>query len=320
MRLVLAPLEGVIDHLVRQLLTELGGYDLCITEFMRVSDTFMPERSFYKLCPELYNGGLTPSGVPIRMQLLGQDPHLMSVHARRAIELGSHGIDLNLGCPSKMVNSNKGGSVLLKEPEVIHNLVKSMREAIPADDIFSVKIRLGWEDAQEVHEITDAIISAGANELTIHARTKMDGYKKEAIKWEAIAPIAKQDKITLTANGEIWTGQDAINCQQVTGCSNLMLGRGALAMPNLGAVIKHNQTPMDYAQLLQLLSRYTQFEIEGDKGMYYPNRMKQWLVYLRQQFPEVKELFGLIRTLTKTGEIIQVLENETAKYALLANK
>jgi tRNA-dihydrouridine synthase C len=314
MKLVLAPLEGVIDHLVRQLLTELGGYDLCITEFMRVSDTFMPERSFYKLCPELYHGGKTPSGVPIRMQLLGQNAQLMSVHANRAIELGSHGIDLNLGCPSKMVNSNKGGAVLLKEPEVIHQLVKMMRSAIPQDQIFSVKIRLGWDDPVEVNEISDAIISAGANELTIHARTKVDGYKKEAIKWDAIAPIAKRDEITLTANGEIWTGQDAINCREVTGCANLMLGRGALAMPNLAAVIKNNEQPMNYPQLLQLLSRYTTFEVEGDKGLYYPNRMKQWLVYLRQQFPEAKELFGAIRTLNKTPDVVNVLNNEISKY------
>jgi tRNA-dihydrouridine synthase C len=314
MKLVLAPLEGVIDHLVRQLLTELGGYDLCITEFMRVSDTFMPERSFYKLCPELYHGGKTPSGVPVRMQLLGQNAQLMSVHANRAIELGSHGIDLNLGCPSKMVNSNKGGAVLLKEPEVIHQLVKMMRSAIPHNQIFSVKIRLGWDDPAQVSEISDAIISAGANELTIHARTKADGYKKEAIKWDAITPIAKRDEINLTANGEIWTGQDAINCREVTGCANLMLGRGALAMPNLAAVIKNNEQPMNYPQLLQLLSRYTTFEVEGDKGLYYPNRMKQWLVYLRQQFPEAKELFGAIRTLNKTPDVVKVLNNEISKY------
>jgi len=314
MKLVLAPLEGVIDHLVRQLLTELGGYDLCITEFMRVSDTFMPERSFYKLCPELHNGGRTPSGVPIRMQLLGQHPQLMSDHANRAIELGSHGIDLNLGCPSKIVNTNKGGAVLLKEPEVIYNLVKAMRSAIPITETFSVKIRLGWDNSQAVHEISDAIISAGANELTIHARTKTDGYKKEAIKWDAIAPVAKRNKITLTANGEIWTAQDAIDCQKASGCENLMLGRGALAMPNLAAVIKNDQKPMSYPQLLQLLSKYTTFEVEGDKGLYYPNRMKQWLVYLRQQFPQAKELFGAIRTLNKTPAVIDVLNNEIFKY------
>jgi len=320
MKLVLAPLEGVIDHLVRQLLTELGGYDLCITEFMRVSDTFMPERSFYKLCPELHNDGRTPAGVPIRMQLLGQHPQLMSDHANRAIELGSHGIDLNLGCPSKMVNTNKGGAVLLKEPEVIYNLVKAMRGAIPVTEIFSVKIRLGWDSSQAVHEISDAIISAGANELTIHARTKTDGYKKEAIKWDAIAPVAQRNEISLTANGEIWTAQDAIDCQRISGCSNLMLGRGALAMPNLAAVIKGKQQPMDYPHLLQLLSRYTSFELEGDKGLYYPNRMKQWLVYLRQQFPQAKDLFSAIRTLHKTPAVIDALNNEILKYPILAPK
>lgn len=314
MKLVLAPLEGVIEHLVRQLLTELGGFDLCITEFMRVSDTFMPERSFYKLCPELYHGGKTSAGVPIRMQLLGQHPGLMSDHANRAIELGSHGIDLNLGCPSKIVNTNKGGAVLLKEPEVVYQLVKAMRESIPKNQIFSVKIRLGWDDPNTVHEISDAIVSAGANELTIHARTKVDGYKKEAIKWAAIAPVAEKAQISLIANGEIWSAQDALSCQQQTGCRNLMLGRGALAMPNLAATIKSGATPMSYAELLMLLGRYTTFEVEGDKGLYYPNRIKQWLVYLRQQYPEAKALFGAIRTLNKTSAIIDVLNAERERY------
>ncbi|MCG7530844.1 tRNA dihydrouridine(16) synthase DusC [Psychrobium sp. MM17-31] len=319
MKLVLAPLEGVIDHLVRHLLTEIGGFDLCITEFMRVSDTFMPERSFYKLCPELHNGGLTPAGVPIRMQLLGQHPQLMADHANRAIELGSHGIDLNLGCPSKIVNSNKGGAVLLKEPETIYHLVKAMREGIAPEHIFSVKIRLGWDDANAVHEISDAIISAGANELTIHARTKVDGYKSDAIKWEAIAPIAAKGEISLTANGEIWSQQDALECQCMTGCENLMLGRGALALPNLAAVIKGQQAPMSYAQLLELLSRYTTFEVEGDKGLYYPNRIKQWLTYLRQQYPEAKELFGQIRTLNKTPQIVDILARERDRYSVHIN-
>lgn len=314
MKLVLAPLEGVIDHLVRHLLTELGGYDLCITEFMRVSDTFMPERSFYKLCPELHHGGLTPAGVPIRMQLLGQNPQLMAAHANRAIELGSHGIDLNLGCPSKIVNSNKGGAVLLKEPETIYKLVKAMREAIASEHVFSVKIRLGWDDPSAVHEISDAIVSGGANELTIHARTKADGYKSDAIKWDAITPIAAKKNIKLTANGEIWNKQDALNCLRVTGCENLMLGRGALAMPNLAAVIKDKQQVMNYAQLLDLLGRYTMFEVEGDKGLYYPNRIKQWLSYLRQQFPEVKTLFSEIRTLHKTSQIVDILDRERDNF------
>ncbi|MDP2559937.1 tRNA dihydrouridine(16) synthase DusC [Psychrobium sp. 1_MG-2023] len=310
MRLTLAPLEGVIDHLVRDMLTELGGFDLCITEFLRISDALMPERSFYKLCPELHNNGYTPAGVPVRLQLLGQCPDLLSENANRAIELGSHGIDLNLGCPSKTVNKHRGGAVLLKEPERIYHLTKTMRENIASDHIFSVKIRLGWDDPIAVHEISDAIVQAGVSELTIHARTKVDGYKSDAIKWPAITPIQAKQAIKIIANGEIWSRQDALNCQAVTGCDDLMIGRGALAMPNLAAVIKGQQEPMDYQQLLALLAKYSHFEIDGDKGKYYANRIKQWLNYLRRQYPEAKALFSQVRTLHKTDDILAIIENQ----------
>lgn len=308
--LTLAPLEGVIDHLVRELLTKLGGYDLCITEFLRISNTLMPERSFYKLCPELRHGGMTRAGVPVRIQLLGQCPQRLSENANRAISLGSHGIDLNLGCPSKTVNNNKGGAVLLKEPETIYHIVNSMRTNLSADDIFSVKIRLGWEDPSAVHEITDAIVQGGANEITIHARTKVDGYKAHTIKWPMIGEVKPNREITMRANGEIWSLEDAQNCSKVTGCSALMLGRGALALPNLAAVIKGIAPPMSYGQLLLLLSDYSTFEIEGDKGKYYPNRMKQWLTYLRRQYPEAKSLFGQIRTLNHTQDVVDVIARE----------
>lgn len=318
--LTLAPLEGVIDHLVRDLLTGLGGYDLCITEFLRVSNTLMPERSFYKVCPELRQGGVTRAGTPLRIQLLGQCPDRLSENANRAIELGSHGIDLNLGCPSKTVNNNKGGAILLKEPQTIYHLVKTMRSNLAHDDVFSVKIRLGWDDENAVHEISDAIVQGGADELTIHARTKVDGYKQDAIKWPKIGEVKVKDQIALRANGEIWSKEDALACQAITGCSSLMIGRGALAMPNLAAVIKGLQAPMTYPQLLSLLTDYSTFEIEGDKGKYYPNRMKQWLTYLRRQYPQANQLFAQIRTLKETNQVVEVIESEAAKLGICTSQ
>ena len=98
MRVILAPMQGVLDPFVRQLLTEVNEYDLCITEFVRVVDQLLPEKVFYRLCPELKNQGFTPSKTPVRVQLLGQHPNCLAENAHRAIELGSHGIDLNCGC------------------------------------------------------------------------------------------------------------------------------------------------------------------------------------------------------------------------------
>ena len=117
MHITLAPMQGVVDHLMRDMLTQIGGYDLCVTEFVRVVDQLMPNRVFYRLCPELKSEGRTPSGTPVKVQLLGQDPNWLAENAVRAVNLGSHGVDLNFGCPAKTVNKNKGGAILLREPQ-----------------------------------------------------------------------------------------------------------------------------------------------------------------------------------------------------------
>ena len=107
MRVILAPMQGVLDPFVRQLLTEVNEYDLCVTEFVRVVDQLLPEKVFYRLCPELKNQGFTPSRTPVRVQLLGQNPNCLAENANRAIELGSHGIDLNCGLPPEMMEMAK---------------------------------------------------------------------------------------------------------------------------------------------------------------------------------------------------------------------
>ena len=104
MRLYLAPMEGVIDHTMRDLFTRQGGVDRCVTEFVRINNSLLPPRVFYRMCPELRSGGKTPSGTPVHVQLLGGQPEPMADNAARAVELGAPGIDINFGCPAKTVN------------------------------------------------------------------------------------------------------------------------------------------------------------------------------------------------------------------------
>ena len=192
MRVVLGPMEGVLDHLMRQILTEINDYDLCVTEFVRVIDQLLPDHVFHRLCPELLQGSQTASGVPVHVQLLGQEPNWMAENAIKAASLGARGIDINFGCPAKMVNKSKGGAALLQHPELIHRVVKACREAVPETIPVTAKIRLGWENPEDCFEIVDAIQSAGANELTVHARTKQGGYKASEIKWDYINQIRER--------------------------------------------------------------------------------------------------------------------------------
>ncbi|MFA1646481.1 MAG: tRNA dihydrouridine(16) synthase DusC, partial [Enterobacteriaceae bacterium] len=217
MRVLLAPMEGVLDSLVRELLTEVNDYDLCITEFLRVVDMLLPVKSFYRLCPELHNQSRTSTGTLVRVQLLGQYPEWLAENAARAVELGSYGVDLNCGCPSKLVNGSGGGATLLKDPELIYRGAKAMREAVPAHLPVTVKVRLGWDSSDRQFEIADAVQQAGASEMVVHGRTKEDGYKAERINWQAIGEIRKRLSIPVIANGEIWDYESAQACMAATG-------------------------------------------------------------------------------------------------------
>ncbi|MEG9489907.1 tRNA dihydrouridine(16) synthase DusC [Mannheimia indoligenes] len=295
-KIILAPMQGVLDPFVRNLLTSVNEYDLCISEFVRVVDQKLPKKAFYRLAPELYQGGLTDSGTPVRVQILGQHPLWLAENAALAIELGSHGVDLNCGCPSKTVNGSNGGASLLKDPDLIYRATKAMREAVPNEQIVSVKVRLGWDSAEQCFEIADAVQQGGANEITVHGRTKSDGYRAERINWQAIGEIQKRLTIPVIANGEIWDFESAKNCQEMTACNTLMIGRGALNTPNLSKVVKYNELKMAWSEVLQLLFKYVQMENQFDTGFYHVARIKQWLRYLDKEYPQAVELFDILKT------------------------
>ncbi|TBL77188.1 tRNA dihydrouridine(16) synthase DusC [Obesumbacterium proteus] len=307
-RVLLAPMEGVLDSLVRELLTEVNDYDLCITEFVRVVDSLLPEKVYYRLCPELANQSLTPSGTAVRVQLLGQHPQWLGENAARAVELGSWGVDLNCGCPSKMVNGSGGGATLLKDPEMIYLGAKAMREAVPSHLPVTVKVRLGWDSGARQFEIADAVQQAGATEITVHGRTKEDGYKADKINWAAIGEIRQRLSIPVIANGEIWDWQSAQDCMTATGCDSVMIGRGALNVPNLSRVIKQNAPKMPWPEVMLLLKKYVRLEKQGDTGLYHVARIKQWLGYLRKEYAEASEVFSEIRALKTSADIARAIE------------
>lgn len=296
MRVILAPMQGVLDPFVRQLLSSVNQYDLCLSEFVRVVDQRLPRKVFYRLCPELQQQGFTQSGTPVRVQLLGQHPDWLAENAQYAIELGSHGIDLNCGCPSKTVNGSQGGAALLKQPELIYQATKALREAVPVDVIVSVKVRLGWDNPEQAFEIADAVQQGGASEITIHGRTKMDGYRADRINWGKINEVRQRLAIPVIANGEIWDWPSAQACLAQTGCHDLMIGRGALNIPNLSQVVKYNQTKMPWHDVLALLHQYAHTENQFDTGFYHVARIKQWLGYLKKAYPEAETLFQRIKT------------------------
>ena len=319
MRLMLAPMEGVIDHTMRELLTSLGGVDRCVTEFVRVSGQLLPARVFRRYCPELLQGGTTRSGVPVYLQLLGGQPTAMADNAARAAELGAPGIDLNFGCPAKTVNRSDGGAVILRQPERVYAITAAVRAAVPAAVPVTVKTRLGFEDQALFLDIVRGVEAAGATELTVHARTKRHGYRPPAY-WEEIARAREEVRLPLIANGEIWSPADALRCQAVSGCEDLMLGRGVLCRPDLPRLVRSAQQgqhppPLQWPQLLPLLLQFFELNLANYEPRYAPNPLKQWLVYLRSYYLEAAALFERIKRLREPREVQQALRAAAAQGA-----
>jgi len=226
-------MEGVTDAPMRALQTERGAFAFCISEFLRVSQNLLPARVFLKHVPELRDGCKTPSGVPVQVQLLGGDPDLLAQAALTAVELGAPAIDLNFGCPAPTVNRHDGGATLLKYPDRIRAIVSAVRNAVPREIPVSAKLRLGWDGIDAVHRNADEAAAGGANWITIHGRTRAAGYAPP-IYWEPIGKVRERlSPLPVVANGDIWTLEDFKRCQDSTSCEHYMLGRGALADPNL---------------------------------------------------------------------------------------
>ena len=230
-------MEGVVDAVMRDQLTRLGGYERCVTEFVRVSQTLLPKRVFMRYSPELQQGGVTASGTPVFLQLLGSDPELMAANAERAAQLGAPGIDLNFGCPAKTVNRSQGGAALLRSPDLIRSICERVRERVPHVIPVTAKIRLGYDTDENFEEILGALSAVALTEVTIHARTRRQGYRPPA-HWHRLRDARNRLPFTVIANGELWTPGDIAHCAEVSGSSSFMLGRGALCRPDLGAAIK----------------------------------------------------------------------------------
>lgn len=300
-------MEGLLDCVLRDILTRVGGVDRCVSEFIRVTDRLLPDRVFTRIVPELRNGGRTLAGVLVRPQLLGSDPSVLADNAAALAALGAPGVDLNFGCPAKVVNRHGGGAALLDEPELIARIVSQVRRAVPAQVPVSAKMRLGFNDDSRAEECAQAIADSGASELVVHARTKAHGYRPPAY-WERIADLRARVSVPLVANGEIWSVQDALRCREVTGCDSLMLGRGMVADPGLALAIRAavgapTAPPVAWSTLLPLLADFWQQVCGRVERRHRAGRLKQWLNYLRRSYPEAQAAYMSLRTLNNPADI-----------------
>lgn len=296
-------MEGLTDFTMRHVLTQLSPYDWCVTEFLRITDRLMPDSVFYKHCPELLNQGRTSNGTPVHFQLLGSDPTMLALNARRAAALGAPAIDLNFGCPAKTVNRHGGGAALLASSQTLHEIVRCVREHVPAEIPVSAKMRLGIDSAMELMENAQAIHEAGADWLTIHARTKSQGYRPP-VDWAAIGRVRQEfPQWRIIANGDIDSRESLLRCREMTHCDDFMIGRAAVCEPDLVMRLKQSAKPaLPWAEIHRWQLHFLQKMAGTENGLV--GRYKQWLAMTTSVYPEALEQFQRIKTKKRIDEIV----------------
>lgn len=273
--LLLAPMEGVGDRSFRKAMASVGGFDEAVRDFLRV-----PSNAHVKSLAREYNADeLAP--IPLAAQLMGSDPVLMADMAIEMQARGARRIDLNCGCPSNRVTGRGAGSSLLKEPNFLHEIAKSMVQAVSIP--VTIKMRSGYDDISLFKENLLAAEESGASFITLHPRTKIDGYGPPA-RWDLIAEAKSILKIPLVGNGDILTIEDALMMLKTTSCDALMIGRGAVINPFIFHQIKAHYSKQPYTPCWNDLERYLNVflaDIEADmptKGKV--NKLKQLMGFL----------------------------------------
>ena len=225
-RTVLAPMEGVSHPPFRALMAARGGLDLVCTEFVRISPApLSPKmlRESVALCD-----GPDGQPLPLSVQVMGNDAAKMAEAAGLVAAAGAAVVDVNMGCPMPRVVRKGVGAAMLKDPALLRDVLGQMREQVPG--LLSAKIRAGFDAADNVVRIATVVQEAGADFIAVHPRRRCDFYEGVA-DWRIIATLARELRIPVIGNGDVWYAADALRMERETGCAAVMIGRPAMRNP-----------------------------------------------------------------------------------------
>jgi len=219
---LLAPMAGFTDGPYRRLAAEFGA-GMVFTEL--VSSEGIIRRNKKTIDLLRFNDQERPIGI----QVFGSDPAVVAEAAAFVETLGPDCIDINMGCCAPKVCYNGKGAALLKDPELVHRIAVTVGQAVSLP--VSAKIRLGWDsDSINYNEVVYALVEGNVSFISVHGRTRAQLYRGEA-DWESITEIARSCPVPVVGNGDILSYEDAMEKLNTTGCTAVMVGRGAQGNP-----------------------------------------------------------------------------------------
>ncbi|ACK71842.1 TIM-barrel protein, nifR3 family [Gloeothece citriformis PCC 7424] len=274
-RVFQSPLSGVTDLVFRRLVRRYAPISMMYTEMVSAT-----EIHHLKQLPKIME--IDSQEHPISIQLFDCRPDFMAEAAMKAVAQGAKTVDINMGCPVNKITKKGGGSSLLRQPEIAQNIVKTVVKAV--DVPVTVKTRIGWNDDEiNILDFAKKMEDAGAAMLTLHARTRAQGYNGTA-RWEWIKKVKEVLSIPVIANGDIFSVDAAIRCLEETGADGVMCSRGTLGYPFLVGEIDYFLktgtllTPPTSLQRLECAKEHLQglWDYKGQRGIYQSRKHLTW--------------------------------------------
>jgi nifR3 family TIM-barrel protein len=307
-RVLQSPLSGVTDLVFRRLVRRYAPTSMMYTEMVNATGLH-----YVKQLPKIME--IDPNERPISIQLFDCRPDFLAEAAQMAVAEGADTVDINMGCPVNKITKNGGGSSLLRQPDVAEAIVRSVVQAVNVP--VTVKTRIGWSDKEiNAIEFAQRMQDAGAQMLTLHGRTRAQGYNGPA-RWEWIAKVKQILTIPVIANGDIFSVDAAVRCLEMTGADGVMCSRGTLGYPFLVGEVDHflktgellaPPTPVERLQCardhLQML-----WEYKGDRGIRQARKHMTWYAKGFQGAADLRGKLAVIENLDQgLGLIDQAIE------------